>query len=282
MSAIVSSIEEYRGVTDLVAAEILCDDNDSSAGHGYVTGEVFAIAGVASITKAVESSSEAHYYNNGPAVVVTGTGADTLTIECSALPLDVEAKLTGQVYKSATGAYIEGERTPKYFALGYKTQKTDGTEVWVWRYKCMIAPPDRNSNTKNAGTDANGQTLTVTGIMTTHVFTAAGGKGVKGQNVDLGLGLADVSTFFDTVTTPDDLHAQTAYTLTISKDADAVLPIVKRNGVSLATGATIYAGDELVITEGQAEDILEVNSNSWSSGDIHIVRGNTTVTATTA
>lgn len=276
MSApLLQSIEEYRGVTDLVAAEILCDDNSSEAGHGYVCDTPFAVAGVASLTKTTESSSETHYYNNGPAVVVTGTGADTLTIECSALDPAVEAKLTGQIYDSTLKAFIEGARTPKYFAFGYKTMKTDGTETYVWRYKCAVTPPDRTHATINAGTDANGQTLTITGIMTTHVFSAADNKGVKGMNVDLGS--ADVSAFFDAVTTPDDLHSLTSYTLTLTKSGAAAYATVKRNGVTLTNGATIYAGDRLEITFDSATTNCEVDGNTWNTGDIHIVVGNTTV-----
>lgn len=278
MSAVLQSIEEYRGVTDLVAAEVLTDNNEQ--GGGYTTGPVFAVAGVAAINKAVEASSEAHYYNNGPAVIVSGTGADTITIEASALPLDVEAKLTGQVYDDTLGAYIEGERVPKYFAFGYKTQKTDGSDVYVWRYKCMVVPPDRNANTQNAGTDANGQTLTVTGIKTTHIFAAADNKGVKGMNVDVAKGLADVSTFFDSVTTPDDLHGLTSYTLTLTKSGAAAYATVKRNGVTLTNGATIYAGDRLEITYDSATTQCEVGGNPWNNGDIHIVVGNTTVATT--
>ena len=43
------------------------------------------------------------------------------------------ATITGQNYDSATGALFEGVRDLKYFALGYKTKKTNGDEVYVWR-----------------------------------------------------------------------------------------------------------------------------------------------------
>ena len=45
MSKELEEIVEYRGVEDLVAAEVLTDNNKT--GEGYTTGEVFAIAGVA-------------------------------------------------------------------------------------------------------------------------------------------------------------------------------------------------------------------------------------------
>ena len=207
-------ITEYRGVEGLVAAEVLVDDNGTNTAgegetpnHGYVTGDVFSIAGVAEISRTTDSSNEAHYYDNMPAVVISSTAADEVTISTSAIPLEVLAKITGQNYDGTTGSFIEGPRDVKYFALGYQTKKTNGDVVYVWRYKGNFNIPDQTSSTENDGTDANGQELTFTGISTTHKFTKTG-KGAKAINVDTGLGLADVDNFFDTVTTPDSLQAQ--------------------------------------------------------------------------
>lgn len=122
-------IVEYRGVEGLVAAEVISDSKE-----GYVTGDVFAIAGIAEVSKTTDSSSEAHYYDNIPAVVVSNTSSDTITLNVSAIPLDVLGKITGQTYDAETGALIEGVRDHKYYAIGYKTKKTNGDEVYVWRY----------------------------------------------------------------------------------------------------------------------------------------------------
>lgn len=207
-SAALQEIVEWRGVEGLVAAEVTVDDNESGTGHGYVTGSVFAIAGVAEISRATDSSNEAHYYDNIPAVIVSNTASDTVTISASAIPFDVLAEITGQNYDSATGSLIEGPRDFKYFALGYKTKKTNGDEVYVWRYKGTFSIPDQTNTTENDGTDANGQEIVYTGISTTHKFTKTN-KGAKALNVDLGKDLANTSTFFDTVTTPDTLQPKT-------------------------------------------------------------------------
>lgn len=202
-----NEILEYRGVEGLVAAEVTKDNNETGEGNGYVTGDVFSIAGVAEISRTTEASNEAHYYDNMPAIIVSNTASDEVTISASAIPLDVYAKITGQKYDDTKGAMIEGPRENKYFALGYKTKKTNGDEVYVWRYKGTFNIPDQTNTTENDGTDANGQELVYTGIQTTHKFTATG-KGAKAMNVDVALNKADVSTFFDTVTTPDTLTAK--------------------------------------------------------------------------
>ena len=197
-----AEIFEYRGVEGLVYAEVTADDDES-----YTTGTVKQLAGVAEIGRTTETSSEPHYYDNVPAVVVSYTGSDEVTCTVSAIPLEVLAEITGQQYDSNLGVLIEGERETKYFALGYKAKKTNGKEVYVWRYKGQFSIPDSTHATEDDGTDANGQEITYTGISTTHKFTKTG-KRAKAMNVDLEADKANVSTFFDTVTTPDSLTAK--------------------------------------------------------------------------
>lgn len=204
-----NEIVEYRGVEGLVYAELLSD-----TAEGIEYGEVKPLAGVASVSKTTESSSESHYYDNGPMVVVSSTGPDTITIAASALDLETLADITGQFYDETTGMFVEGERDPKYYAVGYKTKKTNGKYVYVWRLKGQFGIPDNEHVTEDDGNDANGQELVYTGINTTHKFTKLtdsnhpNGRTAKAVNVDLGKDLADVSTFFDAVTTPDTLKAK--------------------------------------------------------------------------
>ena len=265
-------IVEYRGVEALVAAEVLTDDDT----NGYTTGTPFAIAGVAEIQKSTDSSNEAHYYDNIPAVVVSNTSSDTVTISTSAIPLDVMAEITSQYYDSTTGALVEGPRTVKYFAVGYKTKKTNGDEVYVWRYKGTFNIPDQTNHTENDSTDANGQELVYTGISTTHKFTKTG-KGAKAIAVDVAKNLANVSNFFTSVTTPDTLVAKTARSLTITQAANTTVT-VKRGDQTLASGDSVYDGDVLKISV--TGGTITVNSQAFFSGDMHVVSGNVTVVST--
>lgn len=192
-------IEEYRGIRDLVCAELLTD------GDTAITFDTpFKVAGVSQLVRTTETSSEAHYYDNVPAVVIDSTGADSVTIDTSAIDFDVLAKLTGQTYDADLGMFVEGERESKYFAMGYITEKTDGTEVFVWRLKGKFNVPDSTHGTKNNGTDANGQQLVFTGVNTNHKFTKTG-KTAKAVNVDTSVNAVVESTFFQTVQTPDSV-----------------------------------------------------------------------------
>ena len=195
-------IYEYRGVSDLVYAEVTKDDNE-----GYTTGTVKPLAGVAEISKATDSTNEAHFYDNIPAVIVSSTGADEITISASAIPLDTLADITGQGYDAETGMFIERERTPKYFAIGYKTKDTSGRVYYVWRNKGTFNIPDQTNSTENDGTDANGQEIVFTGISTTYKFQKEN-KPAKAITINTSLDLCVVTNFFDTVQTPDTIVAK--------------------------------------------------------------------------
>lgn len=271
-SSALQEIVEYRGVEGLVAAEVLTDDDN----EGYTTGSVFAIAGVAEISKTTDSSNEAHYYDNIPAVVVSNTSQDTVTISASAIPLDVLATITGQNYDTTTGALIEGPRDFKYFAIGYQTKKTNGDIMYVWRYKGTFNIPDQTNSTENDSTDANGQEIVYTGISTTHKFTKTG-KGAKALVVDTAKELADVTTFFNTVTTPDSLQTATQRTVTITQAANTTL-VVKKGNTVLANNDKVNDGDQLTITV--TGGTVTVNGTDFISGNIHIVSGDVAVVST--
>lgn len=190
-------VKEYRGIRGLVYAEVIKDDND-----GFTCGEVKELVPVAELSRTTETSSETKYYDNVPAIVIDSTGSDEVTITGSAIPFSVLADITGQVYDETLGMLVEGEREAKYFAIGYITKKTDGTEVFVWRLKGKFNIPDSTHATENDGTDANGQELTFTGINTTHKFTKTG-KSAKAVNVDTAVNAVVEADFFSTVQTPD-------------------------------------------------------------------------------
>jgi phi13 family phage major tail protein len=276
LSPNLQEIVEYRGVEGLVAAEVLTDDDT----NGYTTGPVFAIAGVAEISRSTDSSNEAHYYDNMPAVVISSTAADEVTITASAIPLDVYAEITGQGYDSTLGALIEGPRDFKYFAIGYKTRKTNGDEVYVWRYKGTFNIPEQTNSTENDSTDANGQEIVFTGISTTHKFTANSNKGAKALCVDVAKGLADVTNFFDTVTTPDSLanpDPAPTYKLTIVQASNTTVT-VKKGSTTLSNGATITLGDVLTITVSGGT--VEVNGQPFVSGATTRVTSSVVVVST--
>lgn len=188
--------KEFRGIENLVFAEVTKDDADN-----YTCGAVKALAPVAELVKETENSSEAHYYDNKPLIVIQGIGVDTVTIQTAVLPLDILAEITGRIYDSTKGMLVEGKRAEKYFAIGYKTKATDGSYRYVWRLKGTFNIPSSTHSTENQDTDANGQELVFTGIQTIHKFTAANKDSAFACVVN-GEKTSD-ATFFAAVQDPD-------------------------------------------------------------------------------
>ena len=253
-------IFEYRGVRGLVAAEILEDSKEN-----YACGEVFEIAGVSQIQKETDSQEESHYYDNIAAIVISSTGADTITIDASAIPLDVLAKITGQTYDAAKGMYVEHERKNKYFAIGYITKTTDNVEMFVWRNKGKFGLPGETNVTEDDGTTANGQQIVFTGVSTTHKFAAIGNLPCKSTVVDTSVNPIDEATFFATIQTPDTINdapvevtgisvAPTTATLSLSgTDTQQLTATLAPSG---ATGTITYTSSDATIAEVTAAGLI--------------------------
>lgn len=263
-----AQIYEYRGVSGLVYAKVTQDD-----GSAYTTGTVKSLAGVAEISKSTESSNEAHYYDNLPAVVVSSTGSDEITITASAIPQDVLAEITGQYYDSATGMYVEKERTPGYFAIGYQTKTTSGEVMYVWRLKGTFNIPDQTNVTENDGTDANGQEITFTGISTTHKFTKTLSP-AKAITVSTTVNPIAENTFFGSVQTPDTI---TPHSVTPS------VSVVPSNtavdvGSDVQLSAIVVPAGTSVTWSSSASTYATVGA---STGLVHgAAEGSATITAT--
>lgn len=202
---------EFRGVDSLYVAEVTQDD-----ANGYVCGTPMYLAPVAEVGKTTDSSSEAHYYDNKAMIVINSESADTITITMAPPELAKLSQIIGKSFDATTGMMVDSPRQNKYFALMYRTKGTDGKYRYVSRLKGQFTIPDETSATENDGTDANNSSVTYTGIYTEHEFTKGSynglsweKSGVKGIVVDTRYGLANVSSFFSQVQTPDTISGGT-------------------------------------------------------------------------
>lgn len=186
-------MKEYRGIDNLVIAEITADTTEA-----YTTGTVEPLAPVAEVGKESETSTATSFYDNKPYDVIVAQGADTLTIITPPLSLEKQSELFGYEYEASSKTMYEGNVTPKYFAVGYRIRKTDGSYRMVWRNKCMFSPIPETSHTEDDSTDVNNITMTVTSIATTHEFDGKPSRAVVKDSANN----ADAATFFATVKTP--------------------------------------------------------------------------------
>lgn len=224
---------EFRGVDDLYVAEVTKDDET-----GYTCGTPIRLAPVAEIGKTIDQSTDSHYYDNLPLITIQGEGDDTITLTVAPPELQRLAFITGKSFDEDTGMLVDSERSDKYYAIMYRTRGNDGKYRYVSRLKGKFAIPDETSATEDAGTDANNQSLTFTGIYTTYKFTKGQYDGAnwvkapaKGIVVDTRYNKADVSTFFNAVQTPDTIQA----TQTVAVTGVSLAP----SSASLTVGGTV-------------------------------------------
>ena len=160
-----------RGLSNVYAAEILSDDNETGEGHGYKTGVPFHLIPAGEMSRSVDSENANVYYDNVVFYASGKEGATEIVVSGAALrPADV-ANITGKTVDAATGAILDsGEYKEKYFALGGQADNTDGTHEFFWFLKGTFQVPEQNDKTKDDSTDTNGMELTFNAIQTTHLF----------------------------------------------------------------------------------------------------------------
>jgi phi13 family phage major tail protein len=277
-----ADVFEFRGVDNLYYARIIQDD-----AAGYIADTPKRLSPVAEVAKSTDSSSEAHYYDNKPMIVVASESADTITITMAPPELDILADITGKAWDAATGMLIDGPRENAYFAIMYRTKGTDGKYRYVSRLRGSFSIPEEDNQTENDGTDTTNTQITFTGIMTEHEFTkgryengqwqAASAKGIV---VDERFGLVDFDDFFSAIQTPDSIQASGAKRVTgVTLDQSTLS--MTAGGASTTLVATIAPVDA-------------TNQNiNWSTSDANVAivdgvgkvtplaEGSATITVTT-
>lgn len=264
---------EFRGVENGVYAEVLTDSTE-----GITFGAVKEFVGLAEVGKTTDSANEAHYYDNIPAIIITSTGSDEISLNTSGIPFDVLADITGQYYDQETGMFVEQERTPRYWALGYITNKSDGTKVLVWRLKGTFTIPELTASTQDDGTDASGQTMTYTGINTTYKFSKTS-KTAKAVNIDTSdnpTGITETS-FFSAVQTPDTIGSNEP--VTGVGVIPSTLALEPEDTATLTAKITPdNAGNKAVTWESSDDTVATVSASGVVTA---VADGTATITATT-
>ena len=215
----VNSVFEFRGIEDLFYARV----TEDSEGN-YTTETPKRLAYVATISKEVESSSETHVDDNKGMSAITAKGAETFTLTVAPPPLAILADITGQAFDATKGMLIEGNITPRQFAIGYKAKGTDGAWRYVWKYKGVFSIPSEEVNTESDEINTTNTELTFTAVNTVHKFSFRDDveatsqsigvnrtESISGIVVDERYGRAtNLAEWTTKVMTPSDINIQTA------------------------------------------------------------------------
>ena len=268
-----ADIFEFRGVDKFYFAEVLKDDESE-----FSCGTPVHIP-VQEVGRTTDTSSEAHYYDNGPMIVVNSEAADTITLTLAPPALNLLAQMIGRSYDENLGMMVDSRRVNKYFAIMYRTKGTDGGYRYVSRLKGTFNIPEETVHTEDDGTDTENTQFEFTGIQTVHEFDKGVYEGgawqkapAKGIVVDARLGLADVSTFFESIQTPDTISSNTVVHVTgvtVSPSSDSIAvggtsQLTATIAPSNATDQNVswYSSDPTVATVGNAGLVTGVADGS--------------------
>lgn len=209
---------DYRGLRDLVAAEIQKDD-----GTDFIADKWKQLEGAVSCSVECEESSTPIYRDNLAVRSITTEGADTATVNMDVLANKVRAWLEGRSYSENNDVFIKTPKKVKQFVFGFIGEKTDGTEEAVIIYKTSVTGGNEERNTKDDGTDVTTVEYVFSGSYTQTKFnidteSASDIQPVKSLTVPLSAAVTEAKlfgTFTDGVSsiaplTPDEIIALSA------------------------------------------------------------------------
>jgi len=147
------SASAFVGLKDLYFAILTKDD---STGATYNTPEKLAPAVTARITPQVESVTD--YADDGPTETASSLGGIEVELEVSQIPLDKQATLLGHTYQNGLLVRSADDVSP-YVALGFRSQKADGSYLYVWLYKGKFQPVEINLQTKGESVEFQHPTI---------------------------------------------------------------------------------------------------------------------------
>jgi phi13 family phage major tail protein len=189
------------GLKDLYIAEVT---EDSADAYTPGTPEYFAPAVTASQEAAVNSKTQ--YADDQPFDAMTAEGETKVTLEVTNIPLSVQAAINGVVFDSSTKQMWDNGGTPPYYALGFRSEKSNGKYRYYWFLKGRFIKPSEDKASKTDSPDPKTIKIVFTAIKTVHQFDL----GVINDGVKRVIGDEDVTgfdpdTWFDDVVTPPEI-----------------------------------------------------------------------------
>ena len=91
----------------------------------------------------------------------------TVTLEVKDLPLSLQAKLLGNKVGTKAEIVEVAGATPPYYAMGFKAEKRDGNDRYMWLLKGRAQPLDEQHRTKEKTTTRQNDTISMTFIKRT-------------------------------------------------------------------------------------------------------------------
>lgn len=187
------------GLKDVHYAEVTTD-----------TLALFAADAPADLAPAISASAAAavnnkiQYADDMPFEALTSEGETKVDLELTNLPLAIKAAISGKVYDPTTGRMYDNAGPAPYFALSFRSIKSNGKYVYVQFLKGRFSISGEDKKTKTDTPDPQSVKVTYTAIKTIHQFDLGDiNDGVKAVTGDEDADNFSGTTWFDAVQTPD-------------------------------------------------------------------------------
>lgn len=226
------------GVDSLYIAKVTQDD-----AAAYTTGTPEYLAPVAEISAEPSSNSEDQYADNQVIDTMSSVGSTAVNITVPDLTPEMYAKLTGSKFDSTTGRVYENEGVADYYALGYRSLKSNGKFRYFWFAKVQFGVPKEEAATKKDKPEFKSKVLVAKALKTIHKFTVESGvtdsvKRVWGDEDTLNF---SATNWFDAVQTPG-IASISALALSSSVPVDDATGVSKSANVTLTFNNALQDG----------------------------------------
>jgi len=247
--------DEYKslvGVDQLYIAPITQDD-----AAGYVAGTPEWLAPLAELKLEPASNSETQYADNQAYDTMNSVGETAITAVITNLPAEMYAKVTGQVFDAVSGRIFEREGAPSYFALGFRSMKSNGKYRYYWFQKVKFSLPKEEAATKTDTPEFKTRELTITALKTVYKWDLGSGitDSVKRVWGDEDTTNFSATTWFSQVQVPS-VSAPAALALSVS------VPVDGATGISVSANQTLTFNNALPTTAVNGIALYKVSDGS--------------------
>jgi phi13 family phage major tail protein len=166
--AISANSGEYYSRIGLDSLYVALVTEDSAS--AYVAGTPETLAPAAEASQEPSTSMEIQYADDLPFDVANAEGPTKITLKLTGLPPEMQALITGAEFDPTTGRVYDNGGVPPYFALSFRSLKSNGSYRYYQYLKGKFSMPKEDTSTRGEKPEPKTQDLEFTAIFTTHQF----------------------------------------------------------------------------------------------------------------
>ncbi len=258
--AINANAAEYKstiGADSLYIAEVT---GDSSSAYAAGTPEILAPA--VNISMKPVASQETQYADDQSYDVFSSEAETDMELEITGLPSEMKAWLLGSEFNAASGRVYDNAGTPPYFALGFRSLKSNGKYRYFWFMKVQFSPSDEAAATKADKASPQTTKINCKAIKTTYKWNL----GTVTDSVKRVYGDEDTDNFSATswwtqVQVPS-VSAPSALSLSSSDPTDGATGVAVDKTITLTFNNALKADEINHVVLSKADGTLVVCTNS--------------------